>query len=181
MTENREPQKSDSEESNNNWQEVEFQLKTRIADAVLWRQITDDNPSDINGYTALEQVIMYEFNIDDDEDIEDIKDEIICLARDLELDDEDKGLLVRAFDQDKINKKIAKSIIHGIITDDKESPWSGLSSLEQIISYECGSVDVYVIFDIKKAIKGTQFDLRGGYKMQHQDDFWDDFVEEIEE
>jgi len=47
----------------------------QIAQGMFLGRITDDNPSPFNDLTSLEQIILYEFDIDE-EDIEEVKKDI---------------------------------------------------------------------------------------------------------
>ncbi|OGC35980.1 hypothetical protein A2369_02735 [candidate division WS6 bacterium RIFOXYB1_FULL_33_15] len=173
-----EPQKSDSEDKN--WQEIEFQLKVRIADAIICKDITDDNPSLTNGCTALEQLIMYEFEIYEIEEIVNKKEEIISFAMDLELDEDwEAEVEVPTFDKELAHRKIAGAVLRGIITDDRLSPWSKLTALDQIICFECGIVEFESIKEERRAIKGIEMDLRGGSKASEEDDVWGTYGKEI--
>lgn len=156
--------------------ESEEELKTEIAYAVLYREITDDNPSTENGCTALDQLIFYELDVKDPDLLFNLKSEVIEIARDLEEAnigcDEEEGLDIEmvCFNHDKIANSLADAILRGIITDDEISPWSGLTSLEQIICYKYGiDYDEVTISYIKRRVVGAQMDLRGGARMPSEE------------
>ena len=147
----------------------EQSIKTRIAMGVLVRDISDDNPSDTNGYTGLEQVIMYCFETEDYTLIQDLKEEIMDIAQDFEEEEYEEDFpQLEEEDERKILVKIARFVLENIITDDNRSSWSGLSGLEQAIYYEFGPVGSIKLLEIKKKIIGMQMDLRGGSTVRNQ-------------
>ncbi len=54
-----------------------------IAKQLLIGRITDDNPSDTNGFTALEQILVYELAIDDPVELAVAKEKINCRINEL--------------------------------------------------------------------------------------------------
>lgn len=160
-----------------------------IASNYLDRFITDDNPSTKNGYTALDQLIIYDFDLasfDNDEffnQFQELKDlvmdrihEIINEEEDDPIDNECEGEdweyfeAVDLFDEDRVLTKIARYILLGYITDDVLSPFSGVSSLEQIIAYEYGEMinannNVREMARIRKKLLAIKLDMKGGGKI----------------
>lgn len=58
-------------------------LLNYIAENVFLGRITDDNPSDINGLTSLEQLLYYELEFDDYKDFCDTKNSVLSRVMDL--------------------------------------------------------------------------------------------------
>lgn len=160
-----------------------------IASNYLDRFITDDNPSTDNGYTALDQLIIYDFDLASLDEVDfynqfqELKDlvidrthEIINEEEDDPIDNECEGEdweyfeAVDLFDEDRVLTKIARYILLGYITDDVLSPFSGVSSLEQIIAYEYGEMinannNVREMARIRKKLLAIKLDMKGGGKI----------------
>ena len=174
----------------NSNEEVQKKIKIEgIASNYLDRFITDDNPSTKNGYTALDQLIIYDFDlasfIGDDfyDKFQELKDLIIDRAHEI-LDEEDCDTVDNEidednveyfdardlFDENKVLMKIAKYMLLEYITDDVLSPFSGETSLEQIIAYEYGNRiatenNEAEMIKIKKKLMAIRFDMKGGGRM----------------
>lgn len=58
-------------------------LLNYIAENVFLGRITDDNPSNINGLTSLDQLLYYELEFDDDKDFCDTKNSVLSRVIDL--------------------------------------------------------------------------------------------------
>ncbi|MDX9739431.1 MAG: hypothetical protein RBT33_03700 [Candidatus Dojkabacteria bacterium] len=158
--------------------EIEKLKKARIAIAYYYRQISEDNPSDENGYTAFDQLILYEFDIANDEDvydqIEELKEDIVFFAQML---DEGEGEIILEYqiNEDETLLRIAKGVLEGYITDDTISRWADLTSMEQIILYEFGNMEIDRMIAIKKKLKSIELGLRGGSTISKKDDIDDDY------
>ncbi len=154
--------------------------------------ITDDNPSSDNGYTALDHLIIYDFDLasfDNDElfnQFQELKDLVMDRIHEIINEEEDDPIdnvdnecegedweyfeAVDLFDEDRVLAKIARYILLGYITDDVLSPFSGLSSLEQIIAYEYGEMinannNVSEMARIRKKLIAIKLDMKGGGKI----------------
>lgn len=154
-------------------------IKKRIAIGILNRDITDDNPSDENGYTGLEQIIIYEFPENGEMYLEELKEDIIAKAQEIEDDEEiEDGYPFLGSDGEKtVIVKLTKSFLEGTLTDDAISPWCGFTGLEQAIVYEFGPVPEDVILEIRKKMYSSQLVMRGGCAFRNYKDL-DDFVSE---
>ena len=178
MSDFKDPQEINPEEENNSEQGIKEYKLLRIAFAYLNREIADDSPSEENGLTALEQLIIYEFNIEGDEDfyetLEELKDDVIFEAQCLDEEDED-SVEMYVLDQDKAYRRIARGTLAGLITDDVVANWQGTTPLEQIIMYEWGFLDEEKVLQIKKIIKEEEIILRGGSALKNKKDYDDYF------
>ena len=172
------PQEINPEEQNNSEQGIKEYKLLRIALAYLNREIADDSPSEESGLTALEQLIIYEFNIEGDENfyetLEELKDDVIFEAQCLDEEDED-SVEMYVLDQDKAFRRIARGTLVGLITDDVVANWQGTTPLEQIITYEWGFLDEKEILKRKKRIKEEEIILRGGSALRDKKDYDDYF------
>ncbi len=152
-------------------------IKKRIAIGILNRDITDDNPSDENGYTGLEQIIIYEFPEKGEMFLEELKEDIIAKAQEIEDEEdiEEAYPFLGSDGEETIINKLAKSNLEGILTEDAVSPWCGFTGLEQAIVYEFGPVPEDVILEIKKKVYSSQLVMRGGCAFRNYKNL-DDFV-----
>jgi len=155
----------------------------RIALSYLLRGITDNNPSEKNNLSTLEQILHYEFfhDIYDEYDLEGLKQEIIAMAQTLEGEYGEEECITRDYvysQRNRINKRIARAIFLELITDDNPSDWTGLSSLEEIICYEYGEINPDELVRAKKEIFSLTIGLRGGSNMGDFDDPEDAFEQE---
>ncbi len=174
MSDTLEPQDIGPEGENKRESEIEELKKERIAIAYYYRQISEDNPSEENGYTALDQLILHEFDILNEDDmydqLEDLKDDIVFIAQML-----DEGMeeieIEYIMDEKDVLLRIAKGTLEGYITDDTVSRWTGLTSMEQIIVYEFGDMEVDRMIAIKKKLRSIELNLRGGSTMKNKDEF----------
>lgn len=176
MSDTLEPQDIGPEGENKRESEIEELKKKRIAIAYYYRQISEDNPSDENGYTAFDQLILYEFDIANEEDlydqVEELKDDIVFIAQ--MLDEGTEDIVIECIiDEEEVLLRIAKGTLEGYITDDTVSRWTGLTSMEQIILYEFGDMEIDRMVEIKKRLKSIALNLRGGSIMRNRDDFED--------
>lgn len=174
MSDPKDPQDLNPEEQNNPEQEIKDFKILRIALAYLNREIADDSPSEENGLTALDQLIIYEFDIADDESfnetLEELKDDIIFEAQCLEEEDE-ASVELYVLDENQVLRRLAKATIDGVITDDVISNWQGMTPLEQIIMYEWGFIEDEEVAKIKKKIRDQQLMLRGGSALKSKKDY----------
>jgi hypothetical protein len=174
MSDSKDPQDLNPEEQNNPEQEIKDLKLLRIAISYLSREIADDTPSEINGLTALDQLIAYEFGIEDDEKfnerLEELKDDVIFVAQCLEEEDEvDVEMYVS--DKEQVIRRIAIYTLAELITDDVVSRWPEYTPLEQIIMYEWGYIEDKEITKIKKRIKDQQLMLRGGSALKSKKEY----------
>lgn len=176
MSDFKDPQDLNPEEQNNPEQEIKELKLLRIAISYLSREIADDTPSEINGLTALDQLIVYEFGIEDDENLngtlEELKGDVIFEAQCLEEEDE---LEVEMYvpEKDQAIRRIAACTLADLITDDVVSRWPEYTPLEQIIMYEWGYIEEEEVIKIKKRIKEEQIILRGGSALKNKEDYYD--------
>ncbi len=147
-------------------------LKERIALGYLFRDISDDNPSRLNGYTGLDQVIMYSFETYNPIEVEILKAEIISLAQELDGDEVEEGFFDLTNDQQRrILLNISRFVLEKVLTDDNRSIWSDFSGLEQVILFEYGPISSKELMDIKRKLYSVQIELRGGSTLRKGDDF----------
>jgi hypothetical protein len=176
MPDSKDPQDLNPEEQDNPEQEIKDFKILRIALAYLNREIADDSPSEENGLTALEQLILYEFEIEEDEHfndtLEELKDDIIFEAQCLEEEDE-ATVELYILDEDQAIRRLAQATLIGNITDDVVSNWQGMTPLEQIIMYEWGYVEEEMVTNVKKRIKNEQLKLRGGRALRSKKEYED--------
>lgn len=121
--------------------------------------ITDDNPSEVNGYTSLEEILLFELAeyLNETIELDRIKAQIVLRAWEIyEFDDTQIDELMSREEEDweeewyEINEeeeeeylkktinKIAKYYLVGNISDSNYSTSNGLSTLNQIILYKTG-------------------------------------------
>lgn len=174
----------ESEDESNSSEGLEMPVKEKLAWLLIEHNITDDNPSPCNGYTALEQMIIYQFDTKFELNLAQLKKEIISLAKQLseeekiedtdnledeEFDDTEYEEII--YDEQIVLDKIAQYVLSGIITDDIASDWNGRTSLEQILSCEFGDYAITNMGELKKKIYAKGICLRGGRRLQSYEDF----------
>ncbi len=125
--------------------------------------ITDDNPSKINSFTGLSQVLIYSLGIVDGLDLLELEDDM------LEFSEVGLGSPIpfrdiprHSFKEKLITTKLAQGYLRKILTDDAPSQWNGLSGLDQAICFEFGRIPLYRIKEIKKSIINLRPYLLGG-------------------
>jgi len=168
MPDFKEPEEFDSDERNQSEQEEISLKKARIAEALNLDYISHDNPSPKNQYTALEQLILFEFDAIDNPEIKkelpEIKREIISMSKSLDFLEYDISEQ-EDIDEKALNIKIAKYVGRGYITDDNISDTVSLTSLEQTIYFKYCSLSLEELKEIKREIVAEQINLRGGSVM----------------
>lgn len=174
MSDPKDPQDLNPEEQNNPEQEIKDLKILRMALAYLNREIADDSPSEENGLTALDQLIIYEFDIKDDElfneTLEELKDDVIFEAQCLEEEDE-ASVELYVLDENLVLRRLAKATLDGVVTDDVVSNWQGMTPLEQIIMYEWGYFEDDQVTLIKKRIRSQSLALRGGSALKNKEEY----------
>lgn len=71
---------------------VKQEIKEKIAWSYSLHELTDDNVSELNGLTGLEQIIMYEFDCNSQEEIFEMAEEISDLAMELDISESEESL-----------------------------------------------------------------------------------------
>lgn len=147
--------------------EVKQEIKEKIAWSYSLHELTDDNVSELNGLTGLEQIIMYEFDCNSQEEIFEMAEEISDLAMELDISESEESFpKITDLQEQELILKLAKGYYREILTDDNVSRWVGLSGFEQAILYEFGPVLVGKFEELKSKILGMERDLRGGSRLR---------------
>ena len=172
MSDSKDPQEFDSGEPNQNEQEEIYLKKESIAEALSLGFLSHDNPSPKNLYTALEQLILFEFDAIENPEIKkelpEIKMDVVSISRGIEYFDYE--IFDRKdIDEKVINIKIAKYVIRGYITDDNISDTVSLTALEQTIYFKYGPLSLEELKAIKREIVAEQINLRGGSVMSRDE------------
>lgn len=146
--------------------EVKEEIKERIAWSYSLHELTDDNVSELNGLTGLEQIIIYEFDCNSQEELFEMAEEISDLAMELDVSESEESFpeITNQQEQELI-LKLAKGYYREILTDDNESRWLGLTGFEQAIMYEFGPISIEKFAELKSKILGMERDLRGGSRL----------------
>ncbi len=168
MPDSKDPQEFDSGESNQNEQEEIYLKKESIAEALSLGFLSHDNQSPRNGYTSLEQLILFEFDAIENPEIKykltEIKREVISISNSIDYFKYD--MYEREdIDEKALNIKIAKYIIRGYVTDDNISDLVGTTSLEQVIYFKYGPIGSKKFSEVRREIMSEQLNLRGGSVM----------------
>lgn len=125
--------------------------------------ITDDNPSKINNYTGLSQVLIYSLGLEDELDLMELEDDVYAFSQ----KGEDfhfciKDIPKNSFKEKILTMKLAQGYFRKILTDDTPSRWNHLSGLDQAICFEFGPIPLDEIERIKKDIVEMRPHLFGG-------------------
>lgn len=139
----------------------------RIARFYYLSYVTDDNPSPFNELTGLEQVVNYEFDLEDEFESSDVIDDIVSRAK-----------VMKSFQSEELYRnpnevetrailiKLAKGIYIDLLTEDNPSRWNELTGLEQAICYEFGPRSKEEIKNIRKRLLRVQHELNGGFRLK---------------
>lgn len=170
------------ESENRNKSEEEQLHLERIAAGYFFNEIPDDNPSEEYNLTALDELILYAFDVPYDETLfetlVDLKNKVrekTCelFSEDVAdaCDEYEPKVIPCDFNEQKVLIKIVRGMFNGLITNRRRSFRTGMSSLEHIIEYQFGISDMKEQIKIKKKIKGMQIALNGGSLVNKQSDF----------
>ena len=143
------------------------EAKEKIALLYSLQVITDDNQSLTNGLSSLEQIIMYEFDLNNKSELYDMVEEISDLEVHFDVFKLRKILTETIFqDEEELVLKLAKGRYKGILTDDNVSKWTWLTSLEEAILYEFGPVSEERLSELKSKVSNKESDLKGGCRLR---------------